>query len=536
MTRTEGGRNRPTYRNELQKGRIMKRAVAILLSLVMLSSMNACSSNSGNSESSPSSEQVQTAKPIKLTNKMTEAELARVNKHGLTLLDEPEKTTAEQEQTEHKVSVEFLTIDTDEVRENIEKMRDRMSDEEYEDALEQLRSAIDSGENSLTYPRYILVDGYLMLYPIPNSDPDYDGGRFEFALSFINEDGETVQETRSFDSFEEYLDWIRKNDAENGYCDEEIEQDILRIEIANEALKNGDYEALPEGTVDITDSSLYFTQTKESGDYRDKWEYDRDAVEAIRDSIDEISIYDEELDKEFIVHVTLPPNYGKDKTYPVFLLTDGIWRFGNHTELRKVMEDGEAAPVILVSIWYSYNVNDPDGNIRYNDLVIDRDKLLDFITDNLMPYLGENYNIDYAHSTLYGHSDGGVFAHNALFKSDLYENQPFGNYIIGSPALWGLYNYNDYYNISSDDAVNDYGYFDRNEKLDKSVFLCAGALEDPDYADSYNGHDTTLEGVAKLKERLESHSADLTYKLYDSHHYQYIPEMLIEFLKAKYSC
>jgi len=122
----------------------------------------------------------------------------------------------------------------------------------------------------------------------------------------------------------------------------------------------------------------------------------------------------------------------------------------------------------------------------------------------------------------------------ALFNSDLYENQPFGNYIIGSPAFWGLYY--DYPGLNPEEYEKDYGYFDRNEKLIKSVFLCAGSQEDPDYTDSYNGHDTTLEGVAKLKERFESHGADLTYKLYDSHHYQYIPEMLIEYLKEKYPC
>lgn len=144
----------------------MKRVVAILLSLAMLLSATACSSNSENSESSPSSEQVQTDDPIHLTNKMTEAELARVDKHGLTLLDEPEEptTAAEPEQTEHKVSVELLTISIDEMRENIEEMRDNVSDEEYEKALERLQSAIDSGEHSLTNPRYILVDGYLMPY------------------------------------------------------------------------------------------------------------------------------------------------------------------------------------------------------------------------------------------------------------------------------------------------------------------------------------------------------------------------------------
>ena len=85
--------------------------------------------------------------------------------------------------------------------------------------------------------------------------------------------------------------------------------------------------------------------------------------------------------------------------------------------------------------------------------------------------------------------------------------------------------------------LSDYNYFDRNKTLNKTVFLCAGSLEDPDYADHYReGDDTTLEGVAKLKERLESHDADLTYKLYESHHYQFIPEMLIEYLKNTYPC
>ncbi|MDE5769923.1 MAG: hypothetical protein K2H82_11115 [Oscillospiraceae bacterium] len=514
----------------------MKKAIVIFLSMTMLLSVSACNRNTESSENT-SSEIVQTVEPIQLVNKMTETELSRVDKHELTLLDVPEEPTTEAEpaQTEHKVSVEFHIPSIDEWRENIESYRDQMTDEEYETAMENIRIAEEKGENGGSpYARIILVDGYLVPYAVPYADPNYDGGLIAFTISTMDENGEPKTEELSFESFEEYLDWIRKMDAEYGYSDEMIEQDVLYVQVANEALKTGDYEILPEGTVDLMDRSLYLGYAEETGDFRDLWEYDRNAVEAIKDSIDEISIYDEELDKEFVVHVTLPPDYDKDKTYPVFFLTDGIWRFGNHTELRKVIEDGEAAPVILVSIWYSYNVNDADGNIRYFDLVVNRDKMLDFITDNLMPYLCENYPIDCATSTLYGHSDGGVFAHNALFKSDLYENQPFGNYIIGSPAFWGLYNYNDYSNISSDDVENDYGYFDRNEQLNKSLFLCAGSLEDPDYADNYNGHDTTLEGVAKLKERMESHGVDLTYKLYDSHHYQFIPEMLIEFLKETY--
>ena len=69
------------------------------------------------------------------------------------------------------------------------------------------------------------------------------------------------------------------------------------------------------------------------------------------------------------------------------------------------------------------------------------------------------------------------------------------------------------------------------------IFLCAGSLEDPDYEHYYReGDDTTLEGVAKLKERFEAHGVNFTHKLYESHHYQYIPEMLVEYLKTMYPC
>ena len=50
----------------------------------------------------------------------------------------------------------------------------------------------------------------------------------------------------------------------------------------------------------------------------------------------------------------------------------------------------------------------------------------------------------------------------------------------------------------------------------------------------YNGHASTLEGIENLKNRLEAHNASVTCKLYESHHYQYIPDMLVEYLKDTY--
>jgi len=519
----------------------MKKTVTLLLVLAMALSITACggkSESSSQTESAPVTEtteptQPHEATPTKLTNKMTDMELQWTKKHGLTLLDELEKPNADPN-AEHKVSIEFMAGDVEVTRNYLEQNRDMFTDEEYEHELRRLQKREESGDGDV-FPSVILVDGFVYPYVIPTEDYFEDGGSYWFTATDHDENGEPEEKKYSFSSFEDYLEFIRERSIEWGYPDEEVEVEVTFAQVIYDALKSGDYETLPEGSVDVTDESKSIWSAFHN--YRSDWEYDRAAVEAIKDSVDEINIYDEEMGKNFTVHVTLPPDYDRDKTYPVFFLTDGIWRFGNCPELRKCMENGEAAPVILVSLYYSYDITDPDQGLRYEDLVINRSELLDFITDNLMPYLCENYNIDCGDSTLYGHSDGGVFTHYALFNSDKFDNQPFAHYIIGSPALWGLYHYNQYEGISNDDVMNDYNYFDRNEKLDKTVFLCAGSLEDPDYADHYReGDDTTLEGVAKLKERLESHGAELTYKLYESHHYQYIPEMLIEYLKLTYPC
>ncbi len=87
----------------------------------------------------------------------------------------------------------------------------------------------------------------------------------------------------------------------------------------------------------------------------------------IAEFVNEISIYDEELDTNFIVHVTLPPDYDSEKTYPAYVLTDGVWRFGNHPKLRKEMENGKASDVLLVSIGYDYSIS--IALVLYGDII-----------------------------------------------------------------------------------------------------------------------------------------------------------------------
>ncbi len=61
----------------------------------------------------------------------------------------------------------------------------------------------------------------------------------------------------------------------------------------------------------------------------------------------------------------LPTDYDKEKEYPAFFLTDGVWRFGNTPSLRKEMESGKADPTILVTLGYDYNNDGSEGNFRF---------------------------------------------------------------------------------------------------------------------------------------------------------------------------
>lgn len=511
----------------------MKKFALIAVSLMLL--LTACNSQAESSTAEPITA-VQSTEPVTLTNRMTDSERARVSIHALTLLDEqdsdetPESSPQEPE-TAHRVSVEFMTLTPEMIKQQLAELQKTLSDEEYREAEKEAKPIIESAE-PYRFAAYILVDGKRCTDYVPYSDETYDGGAFTFSTTVYDpETDETKREEYAFESIDKYTEWIRQYNIGQGYSAEWADRAAERMLIACEALKTGNYETLPDGTVDSSDRSLYdIDMPEEKTDYRDVWEYDRAEVEAISAFVDEISIWDEELDTEFLVHVTRPPDYNPAKTYPVFLLTDGVWRFGNVPDLRKCMENGEAAPVILVTLGFAYELDGTDAVFRYQMLVRSRYQLLNFITDNLMPYLGEQYQIDFAQSALYGHSDGGVFTHTALCKSDQYENQPFGKYLIGSPAFFGLY----YDHPELDPAAyeTDYGYFDRNQTLAKQVFLCGGKLEDPDYAESYNGHPSTLEGLAALNDRLTAHGTDVTCKLYDSHHYQYIPEMLTEYLKT----
>ncbi|MBO4687015.1 MAG: hypothetical protein J5636_00745 [Clostridiales bacterium] len=493
---------------------------------------------------------------VKLTNHMTAKELDSVTEGPLTVLDEPWNKVAgsNEKLAAYQDGVYFEICEKEDVLRDIEEHPETYAgwtDEE----LEEYKA------NCTSYIRGFVVDGrhYGTMISLPLEDVGMYGWYYVL-------EGDTLvcQELMDLQDLKDKLPQILEEYRKDKYqyfffgtdFDEEMwKEDIVRI---FEAKENKSYQELPSGTCDQLIDEYY--QNLQNQQFDLSWELDKEKIETIKDQVTEYTFYDEELDRKLVVHVAIPKgcesarkalagdggasasdgvddagDLSEHSALPALVLTDAVWRFNDIEKLLKEMEEGRAKPQILISIGQDYNICNSDNMERSALFCEGKDKFLDFITDNLMPYLGEIYAIDYENSTLFGHSLGGVFAHYALCNSDLYENQPFGCYIIGSPAFWSPYSreMSDY-----SQQANDYGYLDRNDSVSKRVFITAGSDEDVDYEEYFEDGDSTTQSIVHLAERINAKcdpsSPMAKDKLYKSHHYQYIPDMLIEYVDGTF--
>ncbi|MBR6256012.1 MAG: hypothetical protein IKR23_01425 [Lachnospiraceae bacterium] len=400
-----------------------------------------------------------------------------------------------------------------------------------------------SSENaaSISNNKIYLGDRYgAIVYgtPLFNALPsaDYDGGAGEVVYYHTDistgENTETLLSYSDYDDLKEKLREETETDIKNGHQRFLAEGDLNSIIALYDAVLDGSVQMINSDIIE--DYMNYYYASKSGGnDESMYWEMDEDKVAAIKDNIHEYHLYDEELDLNFIVHVTTPPDYAKESAYPAIVLTDAVWRFKDVPSMYELMKEGKADPAILITIGFDYDTDGWDNSVRANILCDHKKEFLDFITDNMMPYLNTIYEMDFENSTLFGHSQGGVFTHYAAFNYDLYENRPFKNYIIGSPTFWTPY----FTCVKDYDAYkNEYGYFERNTSYDRNLFITAGDKEDADYEEYYGENDSTLEGVKHLRERLDLCGVTAyEIRTYDSNHYMYVPEMLSEYIREHYS-
>ena len=142
--------------------------------------------------------------------------------------------------------------------------------------------------------------------------------------------------------------------------------------------------------------------------------------------------YDSENGRSYTAYVTLPLSYEvTEQSYPVLYVTDGDWyTLPTAMAAAQLAFGGEMPEVITVGIGYGGSAMDTMEQ-RERDLTpAGAPYFLQFMEEELIPDIEENYRADSAVRTLMGHSLGGDFSLYALFNAP----ETFGQIVASSPS------------------------------------------------------------------------------------------------------
>ena len=154
----------------------------------------------------------------------------------------------------------------------------------------------------------------------------------------------------------------------------------------------------------------------------------------------------ESVADSYLVFISVPDNYKKTSSiYPVIYVLDGDIAFGMTASIARYLEIGGNIPQsIIVGIGYG-SIDKSAGNKRKRDYRPVQsggaEDFLNFINEELIPYIDSNYRTNPGDRTIYGYSIGGLFSLYTLFTNP----DIFNKYIVGSPLLdwdnYSIYNY-----------------------------------------------------------------------------------------------
>lgn len=231
-------------------------------------------------------------------------------------------------------------------------------------------------------------------------------------------------------------------------------------------------------------------------------------------------LYSDQLQQHYLIDVFLPKGYQPKKTefqfpkYPVIYVLNSRPNAVMAAALRHV---SVMSREIIVGIDFA----DKDGNPVDSFAAYTRDltptpdddwmqassagsgghaeEFLDFIDNEVKPFINKTYNVNKYNQTLAGHSFGGLFGLYVLFN----HSDSFNRYVIASPSPWW------------DDAVIfefEEKYAKAHTNLDKKVFISVGSRE---FASGPQG---MIENTSQMIEKIRSRNypdLELRFKIFE---------------------
>jgi len=208
------------------------------------------------------------------------------------------------------------------------------------------------------------------------------------------------------------------------------------------------------------------------------------------------TLFSKILNQEMNIFIKLPVLYRKnnDKKYPCWYVTDANRAFLMLANIGSIFEvpDPAKGEMIIVGIgykirdmadWWAYRtrdltpINDPDVDGYFNKLLNQTtgrqfdvrsggaDKLLEFITTELIPFIESNYRVSSTDRYLGGYSYGGLFTLYTMFSKPDF----FIKYFAGSPSI-------DFGNGLLFDLENSFA--SSHKDIRAKLWMTAGGAED----------------------------------------------------------
>ena len=153
--------------------------------------------------------------------------------------------------------------------------------------------------------------------------------------------------------------------------------------------------------------------------------------------------------REYHLSVALPDSYATStQAYPVIYVLDGDFNFGVAAGLTRFSKWFKKVPELII-VGIGYDIETPDEFVALRDLDFDvpgvpgassesvSNLFLDALTQEIIPFMDENYRTIPSDRCLQGYSSGGIFVLYALFQ----QPDAFQRYISGSAVLNLTYDY-----------------------------------------------------------------------------------------------
>ncbi|GHF02377.1 alpha/beta hydrolase [Thalassotalea profundi] len=187
-----------------------------------------------------------------------------------------------------------------------------------------------------------------------------------------------------------------------------------------------------------------------------------------------VEIKDPKSQEVYPLFIKLPKSYRKnsDVHYPVIYLTDAWYAFQIVSgATRYPMNVNKMKEAIIVGISYAKGLKGDASRVRDYTPSINKSwkqktggaqQHLDFIENNVINFIDNNYRTDPSDRTFIGNSLGGLFGTYIL----LTKPQLFKNYILGSPSYW----FDNKFIFQLENNV-------KLKSIHANVFISVGALE-----------------------------------------------------------